>query len=625
MAASDVLLKPAFVSPYLDGPDATKLQPSEWNAARLFSGGVDGQIVTRDSLSPTGATFVTPATLLAGYVLGTRTVNGHVLSADVTVTKADVGLSAVENTALSTWAASGVVNLWSGLQTFNGGAVIAGAMTTSVDGIAVTPTDGIVLANATAATAGVPVQQAPDLRLRSHVWNTTATAADNTQDWMIRPVPTSGAAPSGSLVIAVSLDGGAATYPLIVSPTTLTVLGSVATAGINGYYIGTNGFLSWVNRSVVTSSADGQFVLRNGANTAGVGLDLTTDAILKIRTRAQSADASLTALNLTASGGLAVGTTLAAPNGVEGYFVSTSASDPRGLMSAQYSTDAIGARLHLRKGRGTEAVPTTIVTGDVLGRVRFSGYDSANFLQMASIDVVSTGTIAATRVPTYLAFSVATDATPSVLTEVLRLTPTGITSAVTRTITKDAIAVTATDGLVLQNTTAATAGIPVQQGPDLRIRSQVWNTTATAATNTDDWILRSVPISGATPSGLLKIGKSLNGGATTFPLTLTSGGVLTLLSDLALPAGAAVAFGVNGTFSGAGADGKWLLRNNAGSGGFGLDATVADVFRVRTRAHTGYATVDALGYSVSGVAGASKTAGPVTSITVVNGIVTACT
>lgn len=100
---------------------------------------------------------------------------------------------------------------------------------------------------------------------------------------------------------------------------------------------------------------------------------------------------------------------------------STSASDPHGIMSAQYSTDAVGARFHFRKARGTEAAPTIIVTADVLGRVRFSGYDGANYIQSGSIDVGSSGTIAATRVPTYMAFSIGTDIAPSVLTEVMRL------------------------------------------------------------------------------------------------------------------------------------------------------------------------------------------------------------
>lgn len=113
--------------------------------------------------------------------------------------------------------------------------------------------------------------------------------------------------------------------------------------------------------------------------------------------------------------------------------VSVSASDPRGITSAQYSTDAIGARVHFRKARGTEAVPTTVVTGDVLGRLRFGGYDGANYLQMGSIDVVITGTVAATRVPTYMTFSTATDALPSVLTERMRIGPEGYVGVATTT------------------------------------------------------------------------------------------------------------------------------------------------------------------------------------------------
>jgi hypothetical protein len=55
----------------------------------------------------------------------------------------------------------------------------------------------------------------------------------------------------------------------------------------------------------------------------------------------------------------------------------------------------------------------------------FRGYDSANYLEMGSIEIASTGTIAATRVPTYMSFSTATDATPSVLTEAMRILPNG--------------------------------------------------------------------------------------------------------------------------------------------------------------------------------------------------------
>lgn len=73
------------------------------------------------------------------------------------------------------------------------------------------------------------------------------------------------------------------------------------------------------------------------------------------------------------------------------------------------------------------------------------------------------------------------------------------------------------------------------------------------------------------------------------------------------------------------ADGQINFANLALTSGVGFDFSTDTVLKIRTRAQTGYATVDALGYSVSGVAGASKGAGAVTSITVVNGIVTACT
>lgn len=100
---------------------------------------------------------------------------------------------------------------------------------------------------------------------------------------------------------------------------------------------------------------------------------------------------------------------------------STISTSPRGILSAQYSTDTAGARVGFQKARGTIGTPTTVVTGDTLGRLMFRGYDGSNYLEMGSIEVTSTGTIAATRVPTTIMFSTATNATPSVLTTALTL------------------------------------------------------------------------------------------------------------------------------------------------------------------------------------------------------------
>lgn len=99
----------------------------------------------------------------------------------------------------------------------------------------------------------------------------------------------------------------------------------------------------------------------------------------------------------------------------------TSSSTPRGLMSWQASNDTASAHLHMRKSRGTFATPTTIVSGDVLGRVVFGGYDGSAYNESGYIRATSTGTIAGTRVPSKLEFFTSTDASPSVATLALTL------------------------------------------------------------------------------------------------------------------------------------------------------------------------------------------------------------
>ncbi len=100
---------------------------------------------------------------------------------------------------------------------------------------------------------------------------------------------------------------------------------------------------------------------------------------------------------------------------------STSTSSPRGIMTAQFNTGTDGARLHMRKARGTRASPTTVVTGDNLGRIVGTGYDGSSYLEDASIIFGTEGTVASTRVPTNIQFWTGTDAAPTVLTQALIL------------------------------------------------------------------------------------------------------------------------------------------------------------------------------------------------------------
>lgn len=175
---------------------------------------------------------------------------------------------------------------------------------------------------------------------------------------------------------------------------------------------------------------------------------------------------------------------------------------------------------------------------------------------------------------------------------------------------------TSTDGLVLRNTTVATAGVPVQLSPRLRLRSNVWNTTATAATNTDDWIIESVPVSGTTPSGLLKLGSSLNGAAYTFPMTLTSSGELRIARLLSL--GPIVNNTGVITVTNTGSSPNHLVLQNENGDNFGLlkfggitSAVPAlkrngAVLQVRLADDSAYAVIDAAAYRINGSAGATS-------------------
>lgn len=71
-AVTDVLVKPAYIPTQTDNGDTTRFGPTAWKAPRLFSAGADGQLVARDSLSATGASWVTPSVALLGltYAVG---------------------------------------------------------------------------------------------------------------------------------------------------------------------------------------------------------------------------------------------------------------------------------------------------------------------------------------------------------------------------------------------------------------------------------------------------------------------------------------------------------------------------------------------------------------------------
>lgn len=197
-----------------------------------------------------------------------------------------------------------------------------------------------------------------------------------------------------------------------------------------------------------------------------------------------------------------------------------------------------------------------------------------------------------------------------------------------------ALAAVSTDGVLLENMTLATAGIPVQMAPRLRFRGHAWNTTGGGSEATNDFFLESVPVSQASPNGLFRFASSFNGGATTYPLILTHTGGLTLLgginaagalqSDSDMNAGASsFIYWSARTLMSAPSNGQVNMTLQNQTAGIGFDFITDAILKIRTRAQTGYATVDCLGLKASGVAGVSFGPAAIASITIVNGIVTA--
>ena len=96
------------------------------------------------------------------------------------------------------------------------------------------------------------------------------------------------------------------------------------------------------------------------------------------------------------------------------------------------------------------------------------------------------------------------------------------------------IVTVSTDGTIIQNTTPATGGVPVQMSPRLKWRGTAWDT---AASETVDFFAEVLPATAATPTGTWKLGYSLNGAAATYPMTVSSAGRITALENVQVGVG----------------------------------------------------------------------------------------
>jgi len=115
-----------------------------------------------------------------------------------------------------------------------------------------------------------------------------------------------------------------------------------------------------------------------------------------------------------------VGVGIAVPI-TELHVASTSTSSQRGIVSSQHTNTTDSARMGSYKSRGTPTSPTTVATGDFLGRWSSFGYDGVNYIESGSFVCAASGTVASARVPSQCSIFTSTDASPSVLTEALRI------------------------------------------------------------------------------------------------------------------------------------------------------------------------------------------------------------
>lgn len=122
---------------------------------------------------------------LVSYVPVTRTVNGHALSANVTVSKSDVGLGSVENTAISTWAGTSSIT---SVGTLTSGSIpyslITGAPGGGGSPANPTATIGLTAINGSSSTTFMRSDAAPALSqaiaptwTAGHIWAPTASGA----------------------------------------------------------------------------------------------------------------------------------------------------------------------------------------------------------------------------------------------------------------------------------------------------------------------------------------------------------------------------------------------------------------------------------------------------------------
>lgn len=232
-----------------------------------------------DYLTPTGS-----GAGLSGIVLPTRTINGHVLSADVTVTKSDLSLGSVENTALSTWAGSanlttlGTIGtgIWHG--TAIGDTYISSASTWNAKQSALTFSTGLTNTTGTVTVnASQVITTISNLTSNGFVKTSGATGAlsidSSTYLTANQTITLTGnVTGSGTTSITTTIAAGVVTNAMLAGSITaanlvgsdITTLGTITTGTWHGTLIGGTYGGTGVNNGAASIAIGGSVVFSGG-------------------------------------------------------------------------------------------------------------------------------------------------------------------------------------------------------------------------------------------------------------------------------------------------------------------------------------------------------------------------
>ena len=213
------------------------------------------------TLAPTTAlTVVQGAIYRVSYTLSSMS------GANATLTASIGGVSASAKTVAGTYA-DFITTTSTGNLAFTPTGANPENLAVTIDDVSVVLMDQLNLVNSTATTGTVAanlvaVQNSPALTFESHVWNTTAVAADNKHVWRVYSVPTTGTTPTDTLKFGYSKDGAAETFPMTLSNagvlTTLAGFFSAADVG-TGYHLYAAASIYQNNGTPGTDTGIGQY------------------------------------------------------------------------------------------------------------------------------------------------------------------------------------------------------------------------------------------------------------------------------------------------------------------------------------------------------------------------------